>query len=222
MGVLTRMEVQKHNKERVNVYLDDEYAFSLTLIEAAQLHKGQVLTQAEIDRLRDADAVQQAVDQAARFLSYRPRSSAEVRQNLSGKGYSESTVAAALERLATLGYLDDLAFTRYWLENRETFRPRGPLALRYELRQKGVQDALIDAVLAESYDEADAAFRAAQDRSRRLRGTDRATFRKRLLSFLQRRGFSYGVCQDAINQLADSLAEEDPAFFGSSESDDSL
>jgi len=78
MATITTIEIQKRNKERANIYLDGEYAFSLSLIEAAKLHKGQTLTDAEITTLREADTITRAVDQAARFLAYRPRSIEEV------------------------------------------------------------------------------------------------------------------------------------------------
>jgi regulatory protein len=119
MGTITALEIQKRNKERVNVYLDGEYAFSLALIEAAKLRKGQPLTDAEIDALRGEDDVTRAVDYAANFLSYRPRSVAEVRRNLEKKDLSEVVIEQAIDRLQQLGYVDDVAFARYWLENRD-------------------------------------------------------------------------------------------------------
>ena len=138
MPVITALEVQKRNKERVNVYLDDEFAFGLSLMEAAVLKKGQTLSDEEIDQLKQEDAIVQAVDHAIRFLSYRPRSSQEVRQNLSKKKIPETVIESALERLENLGYLDDSAFVRFWVENRNSFKPMGARALSYELRQKGI------------------------------------------------------------------------------------
>jgi regulatory protein len=212
MAVITTLEIQKRNKERVNVYLDGEYAFSLTLLEAARLHKGQALSEAEIAELRSTDAVNRAVDHAARFLSYRPRSVQETRRNLENKDLPQPAIDAAIERLTDMGYLDDLAFARYWLENRTAFKPRGPKALRYELRQKGVRDSVIAAVL-EDIDVGDAAYRAAQQKAGRLRGSSRREFHNKLGSFLQRRGFTYSISRDVIEQLIQELAEEDPDFF---------
>jgi regulatory protein len=210
MGVITALEVQKRNKERVNIYLDGTYAFSLAMVEAAQLKKGQALSDQEISELQATDRVHQAVDQAARFLSYRPRSISEVKENLQKKAYDETVIALAIERLERLGYVDDRAFARYWCENRDTFKPRGARALRFELRQKGISDAIIQDVLAD-FEETDAAYRAAADKARRLRGKDRETFRKKISSYLQRRGFNYATTRDVLTQLENELAEED--FF---------
>ncbi len=203
-GTITALEVQQRDKERVNVFLDNEYAFSLTLIEAARLRRGQALSDAEIAELRARDAVEQAVAKAVRFLSYRPRSTSEVRDNLSGKGIDPSAVEAALERLARLGYLDDLAFARYWVSNREEFRPKGPLALRQELREKGISSTICDQVLAE-VDFSDAAYRAAQSQIKRLHGSDRRTVQRKLYDALLRRGFRSETAMDVVARVLNEL-----------------
>jgi regulatory protein len=96
--------------------------------------------------------------------------------------------------------LNDEEFARYWVENRERFRPRGRFALRYELRQKGIPDTAIEMAL-QTVDEADSAYRAAHDRAHRLGQLDRQAFRQRLVGFLRRRGFGYDVVKDAIDRL---------------------
>ncbi len=212
MGTITALEVQQRNKERVNIYLDGDYAFSLALIEAAKLKKGQNLTEDDIRSLRDDDEINKAIDRAVRFLAYRPRSVAEVRQNLAGKHVPEAAIETTIERLNAMGYLDDAAFARYWVENRDTFKPRGAVALRYELRQKGIADDIIETTLAD-LDTTDAAFRAAQEKARRLRGLSRREFQTKLGSFLQRRGFDYATTQDVLQQLCTQLVESDPDFF---------
>jgi regulatory protein len=147
-----------------------------------------------------------------RLLARRPRSVSEVRKNLTRKETPEPVIDSAIARLTQLGYLDDEAFARYWMENRDQFKPRGPRALRYELRQKGIARDIIEQVVSD-VDPADAAYRAAQDRARRMRGSTRFDFENRVGGFLQRRGFSYGTARDAINRIADELAESDPEFF---------
>jgi len=212
MSVITALEVQKKNKERVNVYLDGEYAFSVDLMTAAALRKGQQLTEAEIAGLQEQDAVSRAVDQAVRFLSYRPRSVGEIRRNLADKQIPDAVIDAALERLTRLGYVDDRAFARYWVENRNTFKPISPRALRYELREKGVARADIDAAL-ENLDAHDAAYRAARSQARRYRRTTRTTFRNKLGPFLQRRGFDYETIREVVERLITEIETEEPEYF---------
>ena len=214
-ATISALEVQKRNKERVSVFLDGEYAFSLTLIEAARLHKGQTLSDSEIAELRARDSIERAVDQAVRFLSFRPRSTSEIRDNLTKKQVPPEAIEAALERLTQLGYVDDLAFARYWVSNRDEFRPKGPLALRQELREKGITSRLCDQVLAE-VDFADAAYRAVQRQVRRWNGLDQTTFRQKVYEFLARRGFRAETIRDVTGRLQEELEippDEEPFDF---------
>jgi regulatory protein len=219
MGIITALEVQKRNKKRVSVYLDEEYVFSLSLDEAAHLHKGQMLSDADVAQFRDQDAVTRAVDSAARFLSVRPRSIQEVRQNLLQKSHPPAVIDAALERLTALGYLDDHAFAEFWIRDRNTHKPLSPKALRYELRQKGISNTIITEVLTE-VDPEDAAYRAAMSQSRRLRGSDRRAFREKMSAFLQRRGFSYSTVRATVQLVIEELDAEAGFFAHSTANDD--
>lgn len=212
MPVVTALEIQKGNKERVSVYLDGEYAFSLDVMKAAALRKDQELTAAEIAALRDEDEVIRAFDRAIRFLAYRPRSTQEVRRHLAEKEVPAAVIDVTVTRLTERGYLDDRAFAVFWLENRGQFKPLSPRALRYELRQKGISGAIIDELLV-TVDADDSAYRAAQSRLRRWRGSSREQFRVRVAAFLQGRGFSYATIRDVTDQLIDEIETEHTDYF---------
>jgi regulatory protein len=94
----------------------------------------------------DPDVIMEA---AAAFLAVRPRSVAETRGRLSHLGYPPLLCDEVIERLVALGYLDDVAFARAWVESRDRARPRGSLALRRELLRKGVPRPIIDGALDE-------------------------------------------------------------------------
>ncbi|MCS6827972.1 MAG: hypothetical protein NZ553_15270, partial [Caldilinea sp.] len=100
-GIITRLQVQKNNPQRVNVFLDGEFAFGVTLDVAASLRKGQRLSDAEIAALRSQDAVEKAYQAALRFLAARPRSRADVERWVAAKGHAPEAIASALERLET-------------------------------------------------------------------------------------------------------------------------
>ncbi|HYN88304.1 MAG TPA: RecX family transcriptional regulator [Ardenticatenaceae bacterium] len=198
---ITKLEAQQRNKERVNVYLDGTFAFGLALIEAARLQVGQELTAAEVERLKQADGYHRAHDRALAYLSYRPRSTTELRRYLQQKEVPDEHIERIVERLTTVGLLDDEAFARFWVENRETHRPRGSRALQYELRQKGVEAEAIETAL-EELDEAESAYRAAeQKRSRFERIADRTTFFRTVGGYLARRGFSWDAARGAAERL---------------------
>lgn len=209
---ITGLEVQKRSPERVSVYLDGEFAFGLPAIEAARLHQGQVLSEAEIAALRALDDLSRAIDYAARLLARRPYSSAEIRRSLAAREVAPTTIEEALARLESLGYVDDRAFAQFWVENRERFRPRSPQALRHELRQKGLAADIIEAALS-ALDARESAVRAAQEPLRRLRGQTRAEVQIRLGAFLARRGFDYDIIREAVEAILSQLDEEDPEYF---------
>jgi len=212
-GTITALQAQKKNKERVNVYIDGRFAFGLAAIEAVRLRHGQKLSDEEIATLQERDETHQAHEAALRYLDYRPRSVDEIRRHLKGKSVEPDVIDEIVERLAQAGLLDDRAFARYWLENRNDFRPRGERALRMELRQKGVPDDIIDEVLAEGLSEDKAAYQAALTQARKIRTTDPREFRRKLEAHLVRRGFSYDSAREATarawNELNASLESLD-------------
>ena len=214
MPVITALEVHRRKKETVKLFVDEKFVMDLPLLEAAQLRQGQVLTQAEVDALAEAGSFQNAYDRALRFLSFRPRSAAEVRRYLADNAIEEPLVQAVIERLRERAYLDDLAFASFWLENRSRFKPMAPRALRYELWQKGVDNAVIDAVLSD-FDADGAAYRAAQALIHRYRGYSRQFFRQKLNGMLRRRGFDGETINDVIMRLQHELDESETGFFDS-------
>ncbi|MCO6453077.1 MAG: RecX family transcriptional regulator [Caldilineales bacterium] len=206
-GTITRLAYQKKNQQRVSVYLDDEFAFGLPDIEAAQLRVGQTLDDREIERLRLLAEVSLAVEQAVRLLTTRPRSESEIATNLRQRGHSPQVCERAIAQLNRLGYLDDRAFANWWIDNRTRFSPRGHQALRYELRQKGIAPELIEAVLAD-IDADSQAVSAARQRAERWRNLPKDDFDKKMLGFLQRRGFNYADARAATEQTWQELQED--------------
>jgi regulatory protein len=203
-GRITSLEIQKNNKERVNVYVDETYAFAVTVMVAAGLRKEQFLSDADIEQLKSQDSRNKAYNHAIFFLGFRARSRTEIEKYLRDKKYSAETIAETIERLAQEGYLDDTAFAEAWVEERERFKPRSGKALRYELRQKGVDEAAIETALSD-LDEDELAWRALEGKLRQWRGLAEPDFKKKALAFLSRRGFDYHTARDAVERAWRSL-----------------
>ena len=96
--------------------------------------------------------------------------------------------------------LDDHAFARYWVEQRETFKPRSRRALEYELFQKGLSRQVIEQAVAE-VDEKAAARRAAEQKARLWAHLSEEEFFAKMQGFLGRRGFNYAVIAEVSSQL---------------------
>jgi len=207
MRAISAIEPQKKNPQRVNIYLDGEFAFGLASIVAAWLKVGQVLDEARIAALQDEDEGEAVYQKALHFLGYRPRSSDEVRRNLTKREIAEPLVEATVERLRQAGLLNDAAFAQAWVENRAAFRPRSKSALRVELRRKGLDDEVIGSVLDEQVDEEALARQAARKYARRLAGLEWPDFRQKLGGFLARRGFSYATAAPIVSEVWKDLSQ---------------
>ena len=207
-GHITALRFQKRTAERINVYLDGQYAFALPATVAVSLEKGQYLTDADISRLQELDAAQRAYERCLKFLAYRPRSLAETRRYLMRIDTDERAIEEVIERLLAGGYLDDAAFARFWVDNRERFRPKGPLALQHELRQKGISQAIIDQVL-QAIDSQRSAYRAGRPRAERLARMDQHVFRQKLGSYLLRRGFGHEEVWFVVDQLWQEVHQDE-------------
>jgi len=201
MRTITAIEAQKRGKERVNVFLDGTFAFSLGIEVAAEqgLHLGQVLSDPQIEELASVDLFGKCLNAALRFLSYRPRSEAEMRMRLRRK-FEEQTIDRVILHLKAGHMVDDVAFAQFWMENRESFSPRSKRMLKLELRRKGIEPEVI-ADVVDGIDEEEAAYRAAERRARPWAKEERNDFRKKLGAFLGRRGFSYEVANRVIERL---------------------
>lgn len=209
---ITALELQAHHPERVNLYLDGSFSLALSaeVVLKLGLHVDQELSEADLAQLKDEEARQQAVERAVNYLSFRPRSQAEVRRYLRRKATPPQVIEAVLERLQHLDYVDDRAFASFWRENREQFSPRGSQALRHELRMKGVDREIIDETVSDEHDE-ELALRAGRRKAQALHqapGMDYTTFRNRLSGFLVRRGFAYDVVSRVVRTLWQEGKEE--------------
>ena len=201
MKKITAIEIQKKNPNRVNIYLDDQFAFGLSRIVAAWLSVGQVLSDEKIAALQIEDAREVAMQKALRFLGYRARSMQEVRANLEKHEIPDAVIDLTLKRLQENGLLNDQDFAQAWVENRNTFRPRSRRALSIELRRKGLDNEIVQKVLDENVNEETLALEAARKYVRKVQGLEWQDFRQKLGGFLGRRGFSYDVVAQVLRLI---------------------
>jgi regulatory protein len=164
---------------------------------------------------REPIGPERALEVAARFLGTRPRTRWEVERRLRRAGAEEHVIAATVDRLVELGYLDDVAFAAWWADQRDRHAPRGRRMIEAELRQRGIGRDVIDglrethadpdrppedaAMPATEAERATAAL-AAHLRGRPLPSDPRSL--QRIGMFLVRRGFDAETARGAIRALA--------------------
>ena len=148
---------------------------------------------------------EQAFEIAGRFLGTRPHSRWEVEQRLRRAGATDAVVSAALNRLVRIGLVDDVAFARWWVEQRDRHAPRGRMALETELRAKRVPAAVLETLRVDTT--GDPALteeqRAAAALERHLRGRpipEDGRALQRLGMFLVRRGFDPAIARAVLRQ----------------------
>ncbi len=209
--IITALKAQKKNPNRVNVYLDGEFAFSLTRIVAAWLSVGQELDDEKIARLEQQDSGEVALENAVKFISYRSRTGLEIRRRLSEKGFSDQEIDKVLQRLRTSGLVADEQYARSWVESRSASHPTSRRLMAMELRQKGVSDLDIEKALERTEDDDKLAYQAASRYARRLANLEWDKFRERLSAFLLRRGFAYGTIAPLVRRVWSEIqAVENP------------
>ncbi len=200
MATIRELRVSDRDAQRVVVSLEDGRTLSLPLDLAVGLRPRQVLTEAELERLGAETEFRQALTGTLALLARRPRSRAELANYLGQKKTPPRIRDRVLARLAELELLDDLAFARWWVENRREHRPRARRALAYELAQKGVPASVVAQVLSSADD-----GQAARDAARRFRGQrpidDPARFARRLYAHLVRRGFDPATARRTVEDL---------------------
>lgn len=197
---ITALKAQKRKKDRVNIYLDGEYAFSLSRITSAWLSIGQELSGEKIAELKSQDTREVAYTKTLQRLNHRDYSKAEIRRRLERNGTPVDVTDDVLKRLDRAGLVDDEKFAQNWVENRTEFRPRGRRALAYELRSKGVHQEIIEKAL-DQIDDDHLAYEAAAKQAVKYRQLPLAVFRQKMFAFLARRGFSYETSAPVVDNI---------------------
>lgn len=212
MPTVTRLEPVGSRGERLRVHLDGEPRCEVTGSIAGRLGlaEGTELSDEEVEALLAEGRRREAMDAALEYLSHRPRSRREVERRLERKGFGAEAIAFALRRCEELEYVDDRAFAADYARDRIRLKPRGALRLKQELRKKGVSEADAEAGIEaafreEGVTERELLERAARKRWRSRRSDDPRVVRRRLQSYLRRRGFRTSEIRDVVETLMEEL-----------------
>ncbi len=205
MAKVTRIKAQK-NKKRVNVYLDERYAFPLDADNLLQsgLKVGQELSEKEVEDLIFKNESQKLLDKSVRFLSFRPRSEKEIQDYLKKKKTLPKLVVWVIKKLKEQRLIDDQAFADWWVEQRASFRPRGQRALMVELRQKGVAPIMAEETVKRLVKkELPLARKAVQKKMAVWQKLGEKELWQKLVSFLGRRGFSWETIRKVLAEIVE-------------------
>jgi regulatory protein len=147
--------------------------------------------------LTDSNSLQDCLNAAYRYLSYRPRSEGEIRQGLHRRGFADEVAEKTIAKLREQNLSDDFAFAQFWTGNRLSFRPKSKRLIKKELRDKKVAAEIIEQVTKDIDDE-EIAYKLGCSRMHNLAHLDYPDFYRRLSSYLAYRGFSYEVIKRTV------------------------
>lgn len=198
---ITAIKAQVKRPDRVSIYVDGNYAFSLNpnqLLEQ-KLRIGLEVDAARLFELKQESDTGKLYDRLLRYVLIRPRSHREVDLYCQRKKFDPVACRLIIERLAQRGYVNDEAFARAWVESRRLTKALSERRLKLELRQKGITEATIATVLSQSeYNQNDALVAIMQKKRRLVRYQDD----QKLLQYLVRQGFAYDDVRQALTQKA--------------------
>lgn len=223
--VVTKMTAGVRDPNRVNIFLDGHFAFSLDVTQVIEfgLKLGTKLTDAKLEELRRASEFGKLYQRTLEWVLTRPHSIRETRDYLRRRQLKrrqlnqkraheelkplpeiEDEVAQlVVSRLIERGYLNDQKFADFYVENRYVRRGISHKRLRMELQNKGVSPEMISIAMT----------RIPRDENEEIAKIIAKKRKKyddiKLVSYLVRQGFGYQQAKDAV-ELAKSQSSTDP------------
>jgi len=205
VGVITAIEPQKRKKDRLNVFVDGEFAVGLSpeIVFKEGLKVGQRISSPKLKKLIKENELDKVLNKVYKFLSYRPRSEKEITDYLFKKKANPFLTALVIETLKRQKYLDDREFALWWVEQRLKFHPVGKHVLRKELFKKGINKEIVDEVVSCQLSVVslrNLALKIAQKRALRYKA-DPTELRRKMGSFLARRGFDWETIKEVVDKI---------------------
>lgn len=202
---ITKIEQQKNNKERVNIYIDDKFAFGLMMEIKYKydLQEDIEINEEYIQKVLREEELSKAKDQALKFLTYRQRSEKEIIDKLKKKGFEESIIDDTLNYLKKYKLVDDVEFAKAFMRDKINLNKFGPIRIKHELYKKGIDNNIIEKVLEENdeEDEYNRALNLAKKKLPSYKNDDKNAIYRKLGGFLQRKGYSYDCIFKVLKEL---------------------
>ena len=205
MPKITAISEQRRRKNRRSVHIDGEFAFgcNLNVVARFRLREGMTISESLRKEIEEGEVQQEAFDHATRLLGMRMQSERELRTKLGRKDYGAGAIDAVIENLKRLNYVDDAKFAASRAADQANVKKHGKVRAVQELMKSGVARPLAEKATAAAYQDVDpraAALELANKRVPGLRRLDAETAKRRLVGFLQRRGFDFETVQYAVEK----------------------
>lgn len=204
MKIITKIATQK-KAGRYSIDLDKEFAFGVSesVLIKYGLAKGRELDESLIEQIKYDDEVAKAFNAAINYLGHALRTIKQVKQKLTEKEVSEAIQDQAITQLKNLGYLDDANYAMHYVATKKLISPKGPNAIKIDLKQAGILDHDIESALSSyTYEEQ---IKIAQKMAAKFAHTyNRESTRakqQKIIQALANKGFSFDIGQTVVSEL---------------------
>ncbi|HMS33056.1 MAG TPA: RecX family transcriptional regulator [Ignavibacteria bacterium] len=193
---ITKIEAQKKDKHRYNIFIDGSFAFGLYEDSVLKygLRSGDELNEKKIIEMREFDEFGYGKKAAYSFLAYKPRSKKDLVKKLKQKKISDNTIDDIIELLEKQKYLNDEIYARNYLEDKLSSKPIGKRLAMMKLLEKGIDKEQIESVINENYSE-DKEFELAaklmEKYEKKVKFKDQADKKNKCYRYLISKGFDY-------------------------------
>ena len=198
---ITKITTQKKNSSRYSIYIDGEYSFSLSdlaLLEA-KIAVGQELSAEEVKSLQERSELDKFYQRILNLLSLRSRSEYEIRTYLKKHNCPTDQADIILNKLSEKKYINDLAFSISWIQNRQLLRPSSKTKLINELKIKGINKEIISQAFEETQPDEIESLKVIVEKKRKL---TRFQDNQKLMQYLIRQGFHYSEIKNVLTDQA--------------------
>lgn len=213
MSIITKITTQKKRTDRYNIFIDESYAFSVAedVLLKFELKKGKELDSLLLSQIRFQDDIQKAFTSALGYLAYRMRSETEVRLFLKKKEIEELMMNEVIDKLYSYQYLNDVEFAEAYVRTHANGGNKGPITLRMELKEKGINETLIEKALIEyPFDvQVKHAKQLAEKMIKKERNSSERELKQKLEKMLSRKGFTRDCLVLALREVTIEKDEDE-------------
>lgn len=196
--IVTDIKPQQKAKDRVSVFIDKKYCFSLnkSQLQEFDLKINQDLSETEIENYKKQSSIGKLIDKTLRWLSVRVRSIKETQDYIAKQTDDLDEREMIFNKIDGWGYMNDLEFARVWVRNRRILKDVSRKHLFLELRQKGISSDIIDEVLSEDMVSDNETLK---NLIIKKQSQTRYQDQTKLIAYLQRQGFRYSEIKECLS-----------------------
>ena len=205
MAIITKIEIQKKNKERVNLFLDGEYAFSLSieLVYKEDLNRNDEIDSEKLKVLAEREGAIRCKSSALRIIEKSYKTEKEVRDKLILKGYEDNSINKSIEFLKEYNFINDINYTKIFI--REKLKSQGSQKIKYALIQKGISKDNIEEELSNlnKENEKNVALNIAKKKLDIIKKKENDNYKisGKLYRYLISKGYEYDVTNEVVKEI---------------------